>query len=318
MQRYRFSILVLLAGLAGKAGDAAEVSSPRHGVIAADKDHVVRYDVEGKPVWVLEQVGPVHRLQQLPNGNLLTQDGWTQLIEVAPDKKVVWSYDAANANGNAGKKLELHGFQRLDDGRTMIVENGIGRVIEVDPAGKIVHQFFYKVAQFSPHRDVRQARKLPNDNYLLCHEGEGRVTEYAPDGKIVWDFPVPLFGKQLAPGHGPEAYGNQVYNALRLENGNTLIATGNGHAVLEVNPAKEIVWSLHQHDLPGITLAWTTTLEVLPNGNIIVGNCHAGSGNPQLIEVTRDKQVAWTFRDFDLLGDATAASATVATEPALR
>ncbi len=46
-----------------------------------------------------------------------------------------------------------------------------------------------------------------------------------------------------------------------------------------------------------------TTLQVLPSGNMIVGNCHAGEANPQLIEVTRDKKVVWTFRDFNAFGN---------------
>lgn len=36
---------------------------------------------------------------------------------------------------------------------------------------------------------------------------------------------------------------------------------------------------------------------------MIVGNCHAGEANPQLIEVTRDKKVVWTFRDFNAFGN---------------
>ena len=47
------------------------------------------------------------------------------------------------------------------------------------------------------------------------------------------------------------------------------------NSVLEVTPERKIVWELHQHDLPSITLAWVTTLEVLPNGNYVIGNCHA-------------------------------------------
>src|SRR5690606_25546899 len=95
----------------------------------------------------------------------------------------------------------------------------------------------------------------------------------------------PLFDKEKKPGHGLDAFGNQVFSAVRLPNGNTLIGGGNGHCVLEVTPDKEIVWELHQDDLPGIRLAWVTTLEVLPNGNYVIGNCHAGPGNPLLIEV---------------------------------
>ena len=58
-------------------------------------------------------------------------------------------------------------------------------------------------------------------------------------------------------------------------------------------------------ELPGIRLAWVTTLHQLPNGNRIVGNCHAGPENPQLIEVTRDKKVVWTFADHALVKSAT-------------
>ena len=61
-------------------------------------------------------------------------------------------------------------------------------------------------------------------------------------------------------------------------------------------------------ELPGITLAWVTTLQVLPNGNVIIGNCHAGPTNPQLIEVTREKKVVWTFKDFKTFGDSLAAA----------
>ncbi len=82
----------------------------------------------------------------------------------------------------------------------------------------------------------------------------------------------------------------------------TLIGTGNGHSILEVTPAKQIAWSLHQNDLPGIQLAWVTSLQVLPGGNILINNCHAGPKNPQLIEVSRDKNVVWKFLDFDRFG----------------
>ena len=51
-----------------------------------------------------------------------------------------------------------------------------------------------------------------------------------------------------------------------------------------------------------------TTLHLLPDGNLIVGNCHAGRDNPQLFEVTRDKKVVWTFKDFKTFGNGLAAA----------
>ncbi|HVR73160.1 MAG TPA: hypothetical protein VMT52_02460, partial [Planctomycetota bacterium] len=207
-------------------------------------------------------------------------------------------------NGNEGKRVEVHAFQRLEDGATMIAESGPARIIEVDPKGKLLREVKLKVEHPDAHSDTRRVRKISSGNYLVCHERDGAVREYDPAGKVVWEYAVPLFGKERKPGHGPEAHGNQVYSALRLEGGNTLIATGNGHSVLEVSPKNEIVWKLEQNDLPGITLAWVTTLQVLPNGHIVLGNCHAGKENPQIIEITRDKKVVWTFKDFERFGNS--------------
>ena len=78
--------------------------------------------------------------------------------------------------------------------------------------------------------------------------------------------------------------------------------------MIEVTPAGQIDWSIDQKELPGITLAWVTTLELLPNGNLIFGNTHAGEANPQLIEVTREKKVVWTFRNFKTFGNSLAAA----------
>ncbi len=276
----------------------ADYSTRRIAIIGAD----------GKTEWE-HKIGDLHDLHYLPSGNVLCQLSWTRLVEIDPrTDKIVWDYDAAKANGNDGKKVEVHAFQRLADGATMIAESGPARIIEVDRAGKLLREVKLKVARPHPHRDTRLVRKLATGNYLVCHEGEGAVREYDSTGTVVWDYPVPLFGQKPRPGHGPEAFGNACFAAVRLANGNTLISTGNGHGVIEVTPARDIVWSLKQDDLPGIKLAWVTTLQVLPNGNIVLGNCHAGKANPQVIEVTRDKRVVWTFHDFTRFGDATANS----------
>ena len=52
-----------------------------------------------------------------------------------------------------------------------------------------------------------------------------------------------------------------------------------------------------------LTLSWVTTLDLLPIKEVIFGNPHARPENPQLIEVTRDKKVVWTFKDFQTFGN---------------
>lgn len=274
--------------------------------IAADssKKRIAIIDEQGATEWE-HQIGPLHDLHVLPNGNLLIQDSWTHVIELERrSKKIVSQYDAKKSAGNESRKIEIHAFQRLPNGNTMVAESGRGRIIEVDASGNIVNSLDLQLTNPHPHRDTRLARKLDNGHYLVCHEGDGAVREYDGVGKVVWNYEVPLFGKERRDGHGVEAFGNQCFSAVRLENGNTLIGTGNGHSVIEVTPQREIVWKLDQNDLPGIQLAWVTTLQVLPSGNIVIGNCHAGPDNPQLIEVTRDKKVVWRFLDFERFGNS--------------
>ena len=291
--------------------DIAVAADASRRVLAADystRRIAIVDPVSGKVEWEYK-IDNIHDLHRLPNGNILFQTSMTKLLEVDPKtNKTVWQYDAGRMNGNEGKRVEVHAFQRLPDGLTMIAESGVGRIIEVDAGGKIFKQIKLKVAKNDPHRDTRLVRKLDNGHYLVAHEGEGAVREYDGEGNVVWDYPVPLFGKQPRGGHGLEAFGNAVFCALRLPSGNTLVATGNGHSVLEVTPDKKIVWQVNQDDLPGVRLAWVTTLQVLPNGNVVIGNCHAGPDNPQLVEVTRDKKVVWTFKDFAQFGDATSNS----------
>jgi outer membrane protein assembly factor BamB len=275
-----------------------EITGQGYKFIGANKSLAI-VNADGSIAWKQPVSGAPHDLTLLPNGNILFIKTGSLVVELDPkSNQEVWSYESRTMNGNEGKKVEVHAAQRLDNGLTMIAESGIGRIIEVDTAGTIKHQIPLIITKPHPHKDTRLARKLSTGNYLVSHEGDGVVREYDPTGKVVWDFTIPLFDKKPAGGHGPEAWGNSTYCSLRLTNGNTLISTGNGHSVLEVNPAKEIVWHLSQADLPGITLAWITALHALPDGTIVVTNCHAGPTQPQIFAITKDKKVTWTYRNF--------------------
>ena len=99
-----------------------------------------------------------------------------------------------------------------------------------------------------------------------------------------------------------------------MPKGNTLIATGNGNRVIEVTPEGKIVWSIGHDELPGIRLAWVTTLQILPNGNVIVGNCHAGPGQSPALRGHPRKKVVWTFKDFKTFGNGLAAAQVLGIE----
>ncbi|MBI3865662.1 MAG: PQQ-binding-like beta-propeller repeat protein [Planctomycetia bacterium] len=289
------------------ASPADEPKSAGYRLLASDKGWVAIVSAKGEVEWKTPTNADVHDLWQLPEGNVLFLYGPAMVVEMNRAHQIIWEYEAKPKNAQV-PRVEVHAFQRLADGTTMIAESGNARIVEVDRAGKIVHEVPLTLDKPDPHRDTRMVRKLDNGNYLVCHEGDGKVREYDRQGKVVWSYTLDLGGRPRSNGHGPEGHGTEVYGAVRLKNGNTLIAGGNNNRVLEVSPEGKIVWSLDQRELPGITLAWVTTLHALPNGNIIVGNCHAGPENPQLFEVTRDKKVVWSFRDFKTFGNGLASA----------
>ena len=276
-----------------------------HRVVTQGNGKLAIVEKDGEISWEMKW-GPIHDIHVLENGHIMVQQNMKKVVEIDPEtKSVVWSYDSAGSDDNEGKRIEVHAFQPLENGNVMIAESGAGRIIEVDREGQIVKRVKLKLDKPNAHSDTRLARKLKNGNYLVCHENDGVCREYGGGGELVWEYAVPMFGKKAKRGHGPEGFGNRLFGAVRLANGNTLIATGNGHSVIEVTPEKEIVWKIEQDDLPGIKLAWVTTLEVLPNGNYVIGNCHAGPGNPLLVEIEPEsKKVVWTFDRFRTFGNS--------------
>lgn len=283
----------------------ADAPTPRHRVLGADRGKLVILDADGKVAWEVENSFQVHDLAMLPDGNILFQSGPATVTEISPEKRVVWSYTSKPKPPYTGP-VEVHAVQRLDDGLTMIAETGNRRLIEVDRDGKVVHEVPLTIDNPHPHRDTRLARKLPNGHYLVCHEGDGVVREYDAEGKVVWSYKLDLASRPRTPGH--DGHGTEVFGALRKPDGNTVIACGNGNRVIEVTPEGETVWSIEHDELLGIKLFWVTSLKLLPNGNLVFGNCHAGPENPQLIEVTRDKKVVWTLRNHEIFGNDLAAA----------
>ena len=214
----------------------------------------------------------------LPGGNLLFVTGHG-VKEVSRDNTVVFNYES---------KSEIYACQRLANGNTFIGECNAGRLLEVDPAGKIVKEVrLLPEGKDGGHAYIRNARVLASGNYLVAHYADQKVREYDPQGKVV---------REIAAAGGP-------HSCIRLPNGNTLIACGDGkggNRIFEADADGKTVWEVKDGDLPGIKLTFMTGLQRLPNGNTVMTNW-LGHGNlgkaPHVIEVTPDKKAVWTFAD---------------------
>jgi len=235
---------------------------------------VVRIDKAGKITWEMPAPG-AQDVWILEDGNVLYTH--KKGVRIAtPARKVVWEYTTAKGN-------EIHSCQPLPGGKVMIAESGPMRIIEVDRAGKITREVKLTTKCKRTHGQMRNVRKLENGNYLVGQYSDGVLREYNQAGRIVRDIPQKM------------AFGD-----IRRANGNTIVATGDSHAIIEVDPAGKVVWKITENELPGNPLRFVAGMQLLPNGNLIVANWgghgHVGQ-RPQIFEVTRDKKVVGLIHD---------------------
>lgn len=280
----------LMVGFAGLSPGVASAESKPLVLVSASygKNVIALCELDGSVVWKYATGGPEkghaghHEIQMLDNGNILFHDDWSTVQEIKLDGSVVWKFTGDG----------VHAFSRLADGNTMIAESGKDRIILVSPGGEVVRETPLGKGGLGK---TRQAEVLENGNYLVCAEGPGTVTEYSPDGTLVWQYKI----------------GTRVYGAIRLSNGNTLINSGSGNSIVEVSPGKEVVREI-KNRVPGvdpgteIELKWTACLKELPNGHVMIDNCHAGPDHPQLFELDADWNVVWQFNEFELVGNGMA------------
>ena len=153
-----------------------------------------------------------------------------RLIEVAPDKSIVWRYDTLTGARSGTQYILPTSAVRLAQGMTLFAEGQHGLVLEVARNKKTIWSYG-GLTQLKHTRAVR----LSNGNTLISDLYRFRVIEVGPAKTIVWQY-----GRTDVSGYGP----NQLIwpsSAVRLANGNTLIAHG-ADRVIEVNRSKTIVW----------------------------------------------------------------------------
>jgi hypothetical protein len=231
---------------------------------------IIEYDRDGKVVW--EYPAEMSRdVWRLPNGNMLfcfnrdydaqRNDGSSGVMEVSPDKTVVWQFATTG---------QVWSCQRLADGNTLVGAASQGKLLIVNPTGQIVNAI--TLLNKPGHSCIRNARQIPNGNFLVAEEGARAVREYSAAGKLV---------REIKVGFAP-------YSAVRLDNGNTMIC--GQQSMLEVDTADNIIWSLQGAEIPAMGIRWFAGIQMLPNGNIFI--CNAG-GKVPFLEVSRAKKVVW-------------------------
>lgn len=282
---------------------AASPSRPGKGLAqhpmlyAGEGYNVVHLVNDGKVIWTYSTGpgGEIDDVWLLSNGHVLFARQ-RSVVEVTPEKQVVWHYDCP-----AG--TEIHGAQPIGLDRVLMIRNGLPpKAIIVDKeSGKTVEEHDVPIENLTDpktvHTQFRRIRLTANGTYLLPYLKLNKVVEYDRDFKEIWSCQI-----------------TNPWTATRLRNGNTLIVDEHDRLVREVNPKKETVWEFTPADLPpDITFRNTQTAERLDNGNTVIFSHTGGVKGPdrlnlvQAIEVTPEKKIVWVLQDWKNLGPGTTA-----------
>ncbi len=270
------TLLLLLVSL---TLGAAEKRAGRSFLMLGGLTQIV--DASGKATW--KYPAATRDGEVLPNGNLLLTLSKNKaypggaVVEVTRDLKVVWEYK--------GTQTEVNTAVLLPNGNVMLTEAGDKpRLLEVARDGSIKVEIPLGCQTTNHHMQSRMARKLPNGHYLVPQEKT--VREYDAQGKVVWER------------QNPESpLDNRSFCCLRNAAGHTLISLTVGNHIIEVDAAGKVVWELRDGDLADVRVNRTTALAWLPNGNIVFSNYAARAPQPKLVEITRQKQVVWSYTD---------------------
>jgi hypothetical protein len=272
----------------------------QHSMLYAGEGHNTLFLVHGgKVIWTYSSGpgGEIDDVWMMTNGNIVyTRQGFVE--EVTPQKKVVWHYDAPPGT-------EIHSCQPIGLDKVLIVRNGLPpKLMVINKANGAVELERDLPAQSltdpkTVHAQFRRIRMTAAGTYLLPFLKMNKVVEYDKDGRELWSYDVPT-----------------PWSAVRLHNGNTLIAVEREKAAREVNPKGETVWEFSQKDIPadsGLILRNIQTCDRLANGNTVLFSSTGGTKKEdrptiiQAVEVTPDKKVVWVLQDWKNLGPATTA-----------
>jgi hypothetical protein len=173
---------------------------------------LIEVSPEGKLTWEHKPPSICVMFQILPKQHLLYAYGGkpTGVREIDRKQNVVWDYVSQCPQVLAG--------ERLPNGNTLLAEQGPSRIVEVNPKRELVSS-----GERSQPRGGFPSATTPDPpaeelgNVLAAIEAEGAAREVDPNGKVAWE------ATGLA----------DVYEALRLPNGNTLVACGTQKRVIE-------------------------------------------------------------------------------------
>ena len=190
-------------------------------------------------------------------------------------QEIIWDYKVKEAE-------ELYTATQLSSGHYMLAICGHpSRIVELDADGFVVDEWSFVTDITKTHDQFRQIVKTDQGSYLIPLMGRGEVVEMDGSKEIV---------KRIKCGGNP-------FSIQVLDNGNWLVACGDAHGFVEIDPIqREIVKKVGDEDVCGVSLLFVAELIRYENGNTLICNWNGHSKDkeqPLLVEINAKNEVVW-------------------------
>jgi hypothetical protein len=212
---------------------------------------------------------------------LIADRGNNRLIEVTPDKKIVWQYSFNLSKPGLGADDAFF----TDNGNTIIVNLELYHIIEqIDyQSKKVIWSYGVPgIPGSNPGYLDRpdDAYKLSNGDVINADIKNCRVIEISPDKNIVRQYGVTGVCKNST------GYLNKPNGDTPLANGHILISNINSNSVVELNQNWKQVLDLK------VPLKYPSDPQPTLAGNILISDY----SNPgKIIEITRSGNIVWQY-----------------------
>src|SRR5579872_245134 len=218
---------------------------------------------------------------------LIADRGNNRLIEVTPDKQIIWEYDFHLPKLGLGADDSFF----TDNGQSVIVNLEEYHIIEIiDYATKNV-KWSYGVPGKPGHlpgelNTPDDAYKLSNGDVIVADIKNCRILEIAPDKHIVRQY------GETGVCNNQTGDLNEPNGDTPLQNGHILISNIRNHGLLELDQNWQPVFSM---TLP---VAYPSDPQMTKAGNILISDY---SKPGQIVEVSKDGHIVWQYAGDNLV-----------------
>jgi outer membrane protein assembly factor BamB len=231
----------------------------------------------------------------LPYPILIADSNNDRIIEVTPDKRVVWQYPtpATTARSLSYGTTGDDSFFTPDGTHIVTNDEEKGTIIRIDYYARQADWHFGVPGQLGggdSHLNYPDdAYVLPDGNTIVADIRNCRELTVSPAAKIIasWGAPQPGRYCRTDPAHNLYGYPN---GDTPLPNGDILMSFISGDRIALLAPTGQVIWDVPAPDLYG---GYVSDAQMMPDGDVLV----AGYGKPGTVVEFNPKtgRVDWQY-----------------------